>query len=188
MRAACLRVGARCGKSPTEDDQLGAHSAGPTRCHGLFGLLLLPLLFIEPRLLRVRSQWCTSAPRPHKPPLLPRLSCRIPHLPQPPLLLGKAAASPVITDHVCEVSACQSLGSSPSLHCPVWRQWLESWLSGVLPRPCLPVCLPVCFGPSACPSVSLCHLSAAAALSLPAAGLQTDTDFFFFFHVLSCGW
>lgn len=75
----CLEVGGRCGKSPTENDQLGAHSAGPACCHGLFGLLLLLLLFIEPRLLRVRNQWCTSAPRPHKPPLPPRLSCCIPH-------------------------------------------------------------------------------------------------------------
>lgn len=59
---------------------------------------------------------------------------------------------------------------------PAWRQWLESRLSGVLPWPCLPVCLPVCFGPSACPSVALCHLSAAP--SLCSAGPQTDTVYF----------
>lgn len=68
---------ARCGKSPTADDQLGAHSAGPACCHGLFGLLLLLLLFIELQLLGERSQWCTSVPRPHKQP--PRLSCRFPY-------------------------------------------------------------------------------------------------------------
>lgn len=102
---------ARCGKSPTADDQLGAQSAGPACCHGLFGLLLLLLLFIEPRLLRVRSQWCTTVPRPHKHRLLPRLSCSVPHFLTAWGVRG-AVQSQVTTDHVFEVVASRALGSS----------------------------------------------------------------------------
>lgn len=108
--AGCLEVGARCGKSPMEDDQLGAHSAGPACCHGLFGLLLLLLLFIEPRLLRVRNQWCTSETRPHKAPPSPHLSRCIPHS------LTSGEGSPVPSDY--GPCVCQSLRSSPA--CAAW--------------------------------------------------------------------
>lgn len=102
----CRAVGARCGKSPTEDDQLGAHSAGPTRCHGLFGSLLPPRLFIEPRLLGVRSRWCMSAPRPHK----PRFSCCILHSLSPASPHPPGEGSHVPSDYrPCVRSQCVSV-------------------------------------------------------------------------------
>lgn len=138
----------------------------PTRCHGLFGLLLPLLLFIEPQPLGFVGEEvvfciCAALPPPHP--------CVFSQ--------GKAAASPVITGCVFELSGVlcvytRLFSHSKAACLPACllsldvcvaeeRHWLVSLLSRALPWPCLSVCLPVCFSLPACLSVFLCHLVAA---------------------------
>lgn len=171
---ARLTMDARSGKSPTENDQLGASLRCPTRCQGLFGLLLPLLLFIEPQPLEFVGEEVVLCVCAVPPPPSPCCFFFFVFLPGEGRRVSSHYRLCVGGDRgaVCLHSSFESHPATPppapvcllrrGLCAAQRRHWLVSLLSGASARPCISVCLLVCFRLPTCPSISRCHLAAAA--------------------------
>lgn len=139
----------------------------PTSCHGLFGLLLPLLLFIEPKPLRfVGERDCEVPPPPPSLVFLPREGSHVSSHYR--LCVWGERAALWLRSHL---QASESASRLPPT--AVGRCWLESLLSGALP-PTLFVCLPVYVSLPASLSVFPRHLAAAALEGLTVPVLLQD--------------